>query len=209
VSVTRIDVFRISSGSGRNVRVKQALGLPILPVGSPGIGQRCPADLLSALVKNGHCAGQHKYPLVPWADMRRLAAGRFRRGQARWRGSAAQMPGYLVLISTLGGISIFGLSAVGSKAILWTSRPVQRAHHLDGLRQPVAVEPSRHVEHGQAVEPRAGHHACRGRAVSADPHGTAAQGRAFERRPASDPMEWRSMTPSSTSSSAILAKKAP
>ena len=52
-------------------------------------------------------------------------------------------------------------------------RRVQRDDDGDRLRQPMAVQSSRNVEHGQALEPVARHHARRGRAVSADPDGTA------------------------------------
>ena len=48
-------------------------------------------------------------------------------------------------------------------------------YHRDRLRQPVAVEPSRHVEHGQADGARAGHHDGRGRAVPAAADGPAAR----------------------------------
>ena len=52
---------------------------------------------------------------------------------------------------------------------------LQRAHHRDRVRQPVAVEPSGHVEHGQAAGAVAAHHA-RGRgAVPAGADGQAAR----------------------------------
>ena len=50
---------------------------------------------------------------------------------------------------------------------------LQRLHHRDGVRQPVAVEPSRHVEHGQADGARARHHDVRGGAVPAGADGAA------------------------------------
>ena len=57
---------------------------------------------------------------------------------------------------------------------------LQRADHRDRVRQPVAVEPSRHVEHGQADGARARHHHGGGGAVPAGADGAAA--RAGERR---------------------------
>ena len=53
-------------------------------------------------------------------------------------------------------------------------RRVQRDDDGDRLCQPMAVQSSRHVEHGQAALPVARHHARRGRAVPADPDGPAA-----------------------------------
>ena len=49
----------------------------------------------------------------------------------------------------------------------------QRAHHRHRLRQPVVLQPPRHVEHGQAAGIVAGLHARRRRAVSAGANGAA------------------------------------
>jgi hypothetical protein len=54
---------------------------------------------------------------------------------------------------------------------------VQRVHHRDCVRQPVAVEPSGHVEHGKVDGARARHHHGGGRAVSAGADGAAARTR--------------------------------
>ncbi len=59
---------------------------------------------------------------------------------------------------------------------------VQRAHHGDRVRQPVAVEPPRHLEHGQADGAGARHHHGGGGAVPAGADGPAARGRQEERR---------------------------
>ena len=48
---------------------------------------------------------------------------------------------------------------------------LQRDDHGDGVRQPVAVEPSRHVEHGQAAGAVAADDACAAVAVSAGANG--------------------------------------
>ncbi len=59
---------------------------------------------------------------------------------------------------------------------------LQRADHRDGVRQPVALEPSGHVEHGQAARAVAAHDACRRRAVPAGADGQAARARRDVRR---------------------------
>ena len=48
---------------------------------------------------------------------------------------------------------------------------LQRRHHGYRIRQPVVLQPSRDVEHGQAVGPVALLHAGGGRAISARPYG--------------------------------------
>ena len=58
----------------------------------------------------------------------------------------------------------------------------QRADDRDGVRQPVALEPSRHVEHGQAARAVAAHDARRGGAVPAGADGQAAPDRRIRDR---------------------------
>ena len=55
-------------------------------------------------------------------------------------------------------------------------RHLQRADDRDSFRQPVAVEPSRHFEHGKAARAVATLHARRGGRVPADPDGKAPRG---------------------------------
>ena len=57
---------------------------------------------------------------------------------------------------------------------------LQRADHGDGLRQPVVLKPSRHVEHGKIAGLVARHHHVRGGAVPAGAHGPAARGKKDE-----------------------------
>ena len=57
----------------------------------------------------------------------------------------------------------------------------QRADDGDRVRQPVAVEPSRHVQHGQAAGAVAGDDACRRAAVSAGANGQTARSRGVGR----------------------------
>ena len=61
-------------------------------------------------------------------------------------------------------------------------RDLERADDGDRVRQPLAFEPSRHVQHGQAPGAFAGLHHVRGGAVPAGAHGQAAIGGRKRRR---------------------------
>ncbi|MGO9419880.1 MMPL family transporter [Roseiarcus sp.] len=57
-------------------------------------------------------------------------------------------------------------------------RRLQRSHHRDGLRKPLAFQSPRHVEHGKAARALALFHARRGGRVPTHPDGETAEGRA-------------------------------
>ena len=81
-------------------------------------------------------------------------------------------------------------------------RHLQRADHGDRLRQPVAVEPSRHVEHGRADGAGAVLHDDGGGAVPARADGAAAQGRGRDADAARLSMPGRARTRTNSSRSA-------
>ena len=81
---------------------------------------------------------------------------------------------YYVLAWRAGETSLLASSL--TRAVLFSAHD-----HGHGFWQSLAVQPSRHVEHGQAAEPVAGHDARRSRAVSADSDGPAAPGCASRR----------------------------